>query len=155
MTLKGLKDYIHKIYQLSIFENNGVEINLMNNEGKYSSQNDQDLHEILCIFMLNKNLKFTIFIKILSKLFNFWIFLKVCELYKLNDDPNSSIDIYFIFQCGYANTKEEKYKEVLHKLFDELKTHIMTTPLTYLMRLQKASIPISFSSQQLTHLKIK
>ncbi|PKK56210.1 hypothetical protein RhiirC2_858701 [Rhizophagus irregularis] len=56
--------------------------------------------------------------------------MNVCELYGLSDDPNPSIDVYPVFQCGYANTKEEKYKEALCKLFDELETRVATTPLT-------------------------
>ncbi|CAG8622365.1 15077_t:CDS:2, partial [Funneliformis caledonium] len=98
--LEGLKEYIHN----------------------YSPQSDQDLCKILRIFVSDKKLKFTVFIETPSKLFNSWIFSKVCELYELSDDLNPSIDVYPVFQCGCVNTKEEKYKEGLCKLFDELET---------------------------------
>ncbi|CAB4413099.1 unnamed protein product [Rhizophagus irregularis] len=56
-------------------------------------------------------------------------FPKVCELYGLSDDPNPSIDVYPVFSCGSADTKNEKYKEALRKLFDELETRVATTPI--------------------------
>ena len=43
---------------------------------------------------------------------------KVCELYGLSDDPNPSITVYPVFQCGCANIKNNKYKEALCKLLD-------------------------------------
>ncbi|CAG8724532.1 3904_t:CDS:1 [Funneliformis caledonium] len=149
------------MYQPPALENDGAELNFMNDGDKYLPRNDQDLREILRIFVSNKNLalaptaKFTVFIETPSKPFNSWTFPKVCELYELSDDPNPSIDVYSVFQCGCANTKEEKYKEALRKFFDELETRVTTTPLTCPMRPQKASIPIPFSPQQLTHLKAK
>ncbi|UZO27660.1 uncharacterized protein OCT59_019850 [Rhizophagus irregularis] len=47
----------------------------------------------------------------------------------LSDDPNPSIDVYPVFSCGSADTKNEKYKEALRKLFDELETRVATTPI--------------------------
>ena len=41
MTLKGLKDYIvRKMYQPSALENDGAELNFMNDRDKYSPWND-------------------------------------------------------------------------------------------------------------------
>jgi|SRR5947199_6058785 len=85
-TLEGLKDYIRKVYQPPALENDGAELNFMNDGDKYSPRNDQDLREILRIFVSNKNLKFTVFIETPSKPFNSWTFPKVCELYGLSDD---------------------------------------------------------------------
>jgi len=69
-TLKGLKKYIRKMYQPSTLENDGTELNLMNDGEKYFPYNDQDLHEMLCIFILKNNFKFTVFIETPSKAFS-------------------------------------------------------------------------------------
>ncbi|PKK62909.1 hypothetical protein RhiirC2_789674 [Rhizophagus irregularis] len=76
------------------------------------------------------NLKFTVFIEIFSKPFNKWTFPKVCQLYRLSNDLNPSIDVYPIFKCDCVDTKNEKYGEVLQKLFDELETYVAITLLT-------------------------
>jgi hypothetical protein len=69
---------MRKMYQLPALENDGAELNLINDGDKYSPQNDQDLREILCIFVSNKKLKFTVFIETPSKPFSDWSFPKVC-----------------------------------------------------------------------------
>jgi hypothetical protein len=51
----------------------------------------------------------------------------VGELYGLSDDPNPSTDVYPVFHCGCVDTKNEKYKAALRKLFDELETRVATT----------------------------
>ena len=51
------------------------------------------------------------------------------DLYGLGDDPNPSIDVYPLFSCGCADTKNEKYKEALRKLLDDLETRVATTPI--------------------------
>ena len=61
VTLEGLKEYIRKMYQPPALENDGAELNFMNDGDKYSPRNDQDLREILRIFVSNKKLKFTVF----------------------------------------------------------------------------------------------
>jgi len=53
----------------------------------------------------------------------------VCELYGLSDDPNPSIDVYPVFDCGCIDTKDKRYKDALHKLLDELETRVATTPI--------------------------
>uniref|UniRef100_U9T8G4 Uncharacterized protein n=1 Tax=Rhizophagus irregularis (strain DAOM 181602 / DAOM 197198 / MUCL 43194) TaxID=747089 RepID=U9T8G4_RHIID len=84
---------------------------------------------MLRLFVSNNSFKFTVLIETPSKPFNEWTFPKVCELYGLSDDPNPSIDVYPVFSCGSANTENEKYKEALRKLFDELETRVATTPI--------------------------
>ncbi|PKC59705.1 hypothetical protein RhiirA1_469065 [Rhizophagus irregularis] len=82
--------------------------------------------------------KFTVLIETPSKPFNEWTFLKVCKFYGLSDDPNPSIDVYSVFSCSCADTKDEKYKKASRKLFVKLETRAAITP----MRPQKASIYI-------------
>ena len=41
-TLEGLKEYIRKMYQPPALENDGVELNLMNDGEKYFPHNDQE-----------------------------------------------------------------------------------------------------------------
>src|SRR5436305_2184336 len=143
-TLEGLRDYIRKVYQPPALENDGAELNFMNDGNKYSPRNDQELREILCRFVSKGISRFTVFIETPSKPFNSWTFPKVCELYELSDDPNPSIDVYPVFQCGCANTKEEKYKEALRKLFDELETRVATTPIDVSYEATKSIYSYSF-----------
>ncbi|PKC00698.1 hypothetical protein RhiirA5_505039 [Rhizophagus irregularis] len=128
-TLEGLKKSIREMEKPPALENDGAVLNIINDSGKFSPRNDQDLRKILQLFVSNVNLKFTVLIETPSKPFNEWTFPKVCELYGLSDDPNPSIDVYPVFSCGSANTKNEKYKEALRKLFDELETRVATTPI--------------------------
>ncbi|GBB88951.1 hypothetical protein RclHR1_15570011 [Rhizophagus clarus] len=90
------------------------------------------------------NLKFTVFIETPSKLFNKWIFLKVCQLYGLSDDVNPNIDVYPIFKYGCVNTKNEKYREALRKLFDELETRVIITPIDVSYEATKSIYSYSF-----------
>ncbi|PKY27594.1 hypothetical protein RhiirB3_443370 [Rhizophagus irregularis] len=53
----------------------------MNDTNRYLIYSNQDLCEI---FVSKNNLKFTVLIEMPSKSFNFWTFLKVCELYDLS-----------------------------------------------------------------------
>ncbi|CAI2185928.1 6499_t:CDS:2 [Funneliformis geosporum] len=67
------------MYHPPALENDGAKLNLMNDGEKYFPHNDQDLHEMLCIFV-SKNKKFTIFIEMLSKVFSDWSFPKYKDL---------------------------------------------------------------------------
>ena len=125
-------------------ENDGAVLNIVNDSGKYSPLNDQDLREMLQLFVSNKNLKFTVFIETPSKPFNEWTFPKVCEFYGLSDDPNPSIEVYSVFQCGCVDMKNDKYKEALRKLFDELETRIATTPIDVSYEATKSIYSYSF-----------
>ncbi|PKB93915.1 hypothetical protein RhiirA5_440015 [Rhizophagus irregularis] len=115
-SLKDLKDYIREMYKPLALENDGAVLNFMNGGDRYSPRTDPSFREMLRSLVSKNNPKFTVFIETPSKPFNSWTFPKVCELYGLSDDPNPSIDVYPVFQCGCANTKEKKYKEALRKL---------------------------------------
>ncbi|CAG8707402.1 3681_t:CDS:1 [Funneliformis caledonium] len=115
------------MYKQSALENDGVELNFMNDENKYSPRNDQELCEFLCRFVSKGIFRFTVFIETLSKPFNSWTFLKVCELYELSDNPNSDIDVYHRFHCGSADLDNEKSKAVLKHLMAELDLRKKTT----------------------------
>uniref|UniRef100_U9U2I1 Crinkler family protein n=2 Tax=Rhizophagus irregularis TaxID=588596 RepID=U9U2I1_RHIID len=128
-TLEGLKNFIRGACPTPALENDGAVLNILNDEGKYFPVNDQDLRELLQVFVSKNNLKFTVIVETPSKPFNEWTFPKVCELYGLSDDPNPSTDVYPIFHCGCVDTKNEKYKAALRKLFDELETRVATTPI--------------------------
>ncbi|PKK63537.1 hypothetical protein RhiirC2_854946 [Rhizophagus irregularis] len=103
---------IRAMNQTPALENDGEILNMLNDSGKFSPRNDQDLREMLQVD----------FLEALQR-------MDVCELYGLSDDPNPSIDVYPVFSCGCADTKNEKYKEALRKLFDELETRVATTPI--------------------------
>uniref|UniRef100_U9TAC0 Uncharacterized protein n=2 Tax=Rhizophagus irregularis TaxID=588596 RepID=U9TAC0_RHIID len=82
---------------------------------------------MLQLLVSKNNLKFTVFIETPLKPFNKWTFPKVCQLYGLSDNPNPSIDVYPVFKFSCVDTKNEKYGEVLQKLFDKLETHVTIT----------------------------
>ncbi|GES86143.1 hypothetical protein GLOIN_2v1658885 [Rhizophagus clarus] len=128
-TLEGLKEYIRKMYQPPALENDGAELNLMNDGDKYSPRNDQDLREILRIFVSNKKLKFTVFIETPSKPFSDWSFPKVCQLYGISNDPNPDIDVFPPFSCGSADLNSDKSKAVIKHLMAEIKLRQDVTPL--------------------------
>uniref|UniRef100_U9TXC7 Uncharacterized protein n=1 Tax=Rhizophagus irregularis (strain DAOM 181602 / DAOM 197198 / MUCL 43194) TaxID=747089 RepID=U9TXC7_RHIID len=75
---------------------------MLNDSGKFSPRDDQDLREMLQVFVSKSSFKFTVLIETPSKPFN--------------EDLSK-------------NTKNEKYKEALRKLFDELETRVATTPI--------------------------
>jgi hypothetical protein len=60
-------------------ENDGAVFNMLNDSGKYSPRNDQDLCEMLWLFVSKNNLKSTVFIETPSKAFSDWSFPKVCS----------------------------------------------------------------------------
>jgi hypothetical protein len=51
------------MYQPPALENDGAELNVLNDSGKYFPHNDQDLREMLRIFISKNNFKFTMFIE--------------------------------------------------------------------------------------------
>jgi hypothetical protein len=71
-TLEGLKNSILAMYQTPAFENDGAELNMLNDSGKYSLRNDQDIREVLRILVSKNNLRFTVFIETPSKAFSDW-----------------------------------------------------------------------------------
>ncbi|PKY27976.1 hypothetical protein RhiirB3_443917 [Rhizophagus irregularis] len=128
-TLKDLKDYIREMYKPPALENDGAVLNFINDKDRYYPRNDVAFREMLR--------------SLVSK-----------TISSLPNDPNPSIDVYPIFHCDCVDMKNDKYKEALRKLFDELETRVATTPSMYPMKLQKASIPILISPLRLIHLKI-
>ncbi|GBB92721.1 hypothetical protein RclHR1_20480003 [Rhizophagus clarus] len=128
-TLEGLKEYIRKMYQSPALENDGAELNLMNDGDKYSPRSDQDLREILRIFVSDKKLKFTVFIETPSKPFSDWSFPKVCQLYGISNDPNPDIDVFPPFSCGSADLNSGNSKVVIKHLMAEIKLRQDVTPL--------------------------
>ena len=62
------------MYHPPALENDGAEHSVLNDSGKYFPHNDQDLLEMLRIFISKNNLKFTVFIEKPSKAFSDWIF---------------------------------------------------------------------------------
>ncbi|GET67041.1 hypothetical protein GLOIN_2v1736381 [Rhizophagus irregularis DAOM 181602=DAOM 197198] len=67
--------------------NDGAVLSIINDSGKYSPLNDQDLREMLQLFVSKNNLKF---IETPLKVFSDWTFPKVCQLYDLDgetEDP--------------------------------------------------------------------
>ncbi|PKK58373.1 hypothetical protein RhiirC2_334231 [Rhizophagus irregularis] len=115
--------------QTPALENDGAVLNMINDSGKYSPRNDQDLREMLQVFVSKSNFKFTVLIETPSKPFNEWTFPKVCELYGLSDDPNPSIDVYPVFSCGSADLNNEKSQAVVKHLMAELNLRKKTTPI--------------------------
>src|ERR1044072_5840886 len=112
----------------------------MNDGDKYSPRNDQDLREILRIFVSNKNLKFTVFIKTLSKPFSDWSFPKVCQLYGISNDPNPDIDVFLPFSCDSADLNNDKSKTVIKYLMAEINFIKMLLLLIRQMRQRKVFI---------------
>ncbi|CAG8573945.1 11231_t:CDS:2 [Dentiscutata heterogama] len=104
-SLVGLKDYIRKMYQPPALENDGTELNLMNDRKKYFPYNDQDLHEMLCIFVSKNNLKFTVFIETPSKAFLDWSFPK------------------------YKDLEEDSSRAILKHLIAELEARLKSIPI--------------------------
>ncbi|CAJ0877156.1 4524_t:CDS:2 [Entrophospora sp. SA101] len=90
------------MYQPPALENDGVELNLMNDGEKYFPHNDQDLREMLRIFVSKNNLKFTVFIEMPSKAFLDWSFPKVCQLYKLCELEDPSLSVFPPFTFDFA-----------------------------------------------------
>ncbi|PKY31625.1 hypothetical protein RhiirB3_489525 [Rhizophagus irregularis] len=122
------KNSMREMEKPPALENDGAVLNIINDSGKFSPRNDQDLRKILQLFVSNVNLKFTVLIETPSKPFNEWTFPKVCELYGLSDDPNPSIDVYPVFSCGSADLSSEQSKAVVKHLLAELKLRQKTTP---------------------------
>jgi len=143
-TLEDFKKYIRDTYKPPALENDGAELNLMNETDRYYPRSDVSFREMLRTLVTKNKPKFTVFVETPSKPFNTWTFPKMCKLYGLSDDPNPSIDVYPIFSCGCVNTKEEKYKEALRKLFDELETRVSTTPIDVSYEATKSVYSYSF-----------
>ncbi|PKC52403.1 hypothetical protein RhiirA1_481571 [Rhizophagus irregularis] len=96
---QGLKEYIHEMDKPPALENDGAVLNFISNGERYSPQNDQDLCKMLRLFITITASSLLYSLRPF-KPFNEWIFLKMCELYGLSDNPNPSIDVYSVLGIG-------------------------------------------------------
>src|SRR4051794_33006718 len=108
------------MYQLPALENDGAELNVLNDSGKYFPRNDQDLREMLRIFVSKNNLKFTVFIETPSKAFSDWSFPKVCQLYGLGESDDPSLSVFPPFTCGIKVLEDDSSQVILKHLIAEL-----------------------------------
>src|SRR5436190_23623809 len=115
-TLEGLKEYIRKVYQPPALENDGAELNFMNDGDKYSPRNDQELREIIRIFISKGISKFTIIIETPSKAFSDWSFPKVCQLYELGESDDPSLSVFPLFTCVRKDLKDDSSGQYLNIL---------------------------------------
>jgi len=118
------------MYQPPALENDGAELNLMNDGEKYFPHNDQDLREMLCIFISKNNLKFTVFIETPSKAFSDWTFPKVCQLYELCESEDPSLSVFPPFTCEYKELEDGSSQEILKNLITELKARLKSIPIS-------------------------
>src|SRR3954468_3327459 len=130
VTLEGLKEYMRKMYQPPALENDGAELNLMNDGEKYFPHNDQDLREMLCIFISKNNLKFTVFIETPSKAFSDWTFPKVCQLYELCESEDPSLSVFPPFTCGVKDLEDDSSQAILKHLIAELNARLKAIPIS-------------------------
>ncbi|RIA96160.1 hypothetical protein C1645_872229 [Glomus cerebriforme] len=129
-TLEGLKDYIRKMYHPPALENDGAELNLMNDGEKYFPHNDQDLREMLRIFVSKNNLKFTVFIETPSKALSDWSFPKVCQLYELCESDDPSLSVFPPFTCEYKDLENDSSRSILKHLIAELNARLKSIPIS-------------------------
>lgn len=74
---------------------------------KYSPQSDSEFQNMLQLFISRSSFKFTVFIE-KSLSFSSWTFPKVCQLYKLSEDYDSSLSVFPLFTCGCKELNDEK-----------------------------------------------
>ncbi|CAG8805322.1 22233_t:CDS:2, partial [Gigaspora rosea] len=104
-------------------------INLMNDGKKYFPYNDQDLREMLRIFVSKNHLKFTVFIETPSKVFSDWSFPKVCQLYGLSESDDPSLSVFPSFTCEYKDLEEDSSRAILKHLIAELEARLKSIPI--------------------------
>ena len=104
------------MYQPPALENDGAELNVLNDSRKYFPHNDQDLREMLRIFVSKNNLKFTVFIETPSKAFSDWTFPKVCQLYELCESEDPSLSVFPPFTCGIKDLEDDSSRAILKHL---------------------------------------
>ncbi|POG66228.1 hypothetical protein GLOIN_2v1658885, partial [Rhizophagus irregularis DAOM 181602=DAOM 197198] len=129
-TLDGLKEHIRGVHKTPALENDGAELSMLNDSGKFSPRNDQGLREMLHIFVSKNNLKFTVFIETPSKPFSDWSFPKVCQLYGLGESDDPSLSVFPPFTCEYKELKEDSSKAILKHLTAELNARLKAIPIS-------------------------
>ncbi|POG58734.1 hypothetical protein GLOIN_2v1789985 [Rhizophagus irregularis DAOM 181602=DAOM 197198] len=107
-TLEGLKTPYVGCPQHPALENDGAVFNMLNDSGKYFPHNDQDLRDILQMFVSKNNLKFTVFIETPSKAFSDWTLSSVYQLYGLGGESEEpSMTSFPVFSCGNVKPSQE------------------------------------------------
>ncbi|PKK58923.1 hypothetical protein RhiirC2_857575 [Rhizophagus irregularis] len=115
------------MYQPPALENDGAELNVLNDSGKYFPRNDQDLREMLRIFVSKNNLKFTVSIETPSKAFSDWSFPKVCQLYGLGESDDPSLSVFPPFTCEHKELKDGSSQAIL---IAELEARLKSIPIS-------------------------
>jgi hypothetical protein len=129
-TLEGLKNSIRAISQTPALENDGAVLNMLNDSGKYYPRNDQELREILQVFVAKSIFKFTVIVETPSKAFSDWSFPKVCQLYGLGESDDPSLSVFPPFTCEYKELKEDSSKAILKHLIAELNARLKAIPIS-------------------------
>ncbi|CAB4435833.1 unnamed protein product [Rhizophagus irregularis] len=102
-TLEGLRNSIRGMSPTPALENDGAVFNMLNDSGKYSPRNDQDLRDMLQI--------------------------SVCQLYGLGGESEEpSMTSFPVFSCGNIKPSQES----LEGLMAELKSRLDNTPINLL-----------------------
>src|SRR5207248_5374969 len=96
----------------------------------YFPHNHQDLREMLCIFILKNNLKFTVTIETPSKAFSDWTFPKVCQLYELGESDDPSLSVFPPFTYKYKDLEDESSQVLLKNLITELEARLKSIPIS-------------------------
>ncbi|PKK63104.1 hypothetical protein RhiirC2_855241 [Rhizophagus irregularis] len=129
-TLEGLKGYIRKEYEPPSLEKDGAVLKFISEDKeRYSPQNDQDLREILQLFVTKSSFKFTVLIETPSKPFSDWSFPKVCQLYGLAESDDPSLSVFPPFTCEYKELEEDSSRIILRNLITELEARLETIPI--------------------------
>ncbi|PKY30164.1 hypothetical protein RhiirB3_447111 [Rhizophagus irregularis] len=129
-TLDGLKEHIRGVHKTPALDNDGAELSMLNDSGKFSPRNDQGLREMLNVFVSKNNLKFTVFIETPSKPFSDWSFPKVCQLYGLGESDDPSLSVFPPFTCEYKELEEDSSKAILKHLTAELNARLKAIPIS-------------------------
>jgi hypothetical protein len=109
----------------------GRNLDLGQDDGeKYFPHNDQDLREMLCIFISKNNLKFTVFIETPSKAFSDWTFPKVCQLYELCESEDPSLSVFLPFTCGIKDLEDDSSQAIVKHLIAELDARLKSIPIS-------------------------
>ncbi|CAB4414474.1 unnamed protein product [Rhizophagus irregularis] len=128
VTLKDLKETIFSLYQFPELEKNGATLAFSCNDKKYSPQINLEFQNMLQLFVLKRNFKFTVFIET-SLSFSSWTFPKVCQLYKLSEDSDPSLSVFSLFNCEFVNLDDEKSQAIIKHLMTDLNFRFKAIPI--------------------------
>ncbi|PKK59834.1 hypothetical protein RhiirC2_794242, partial [Rhizophagus irregularis] len=128
VTLKDLKETIFSLYQFPELEKNGATLAFSCNDKKYSPQINLEFQNMLQLFVLKRNFKFTVFIET-SLSFSSWTFPKVCQLYKLSEDSDPSLSVFSLFNCEFVDLDDEKSQAIIKHLMTDLNFRFKAIPI--------------------------